>query len=108
MEASMASAAGKPIMTDEEYDELKAKLRNKNSRVVQQVGLLSPAVFATAVLPCFAGLCNCLCAAVVSLSDYHAFACLMLSFSNPQLLRACPCSGFQLLLCWLLAVGQIN
>ena len=37
MEASMASTAGKPIMSDEEYDELKAKLRNKNSKVVQQV-----------------------------------------------------------------------
>ncbi|DBB01107.1 TPA: hypothetical protein ACH3X1_000999 [Trebouxia sp. C0004] len=32
----MAAAANKPITSDEEYDELKAKLRNKNSKVVQQ------------------------------------------------------------------------
>ena len=38
MQASMAAAANKPIISDEEYDELKAKLRTKNSKVVQQVG----------------------------------------------------------------------
>ena len=37
MQASMASAANKPIMSDEEYDELKVKLQSKNSKVVQQV-----------------------------------------------------------------------
>lgn len=37
MQASMAAAANKPIISDEEYDELKAKLRTKNSKVVQQV-----------------------------------------------------------------------
>ncbi|KAL0039052.1 hypothetical protein WJX77_006412 [Trebouxia sp. C0004] len=35
LQASMA-AVNKPIISDEEYDELKAKLRNKNSKVVQQ------------------------------------------------------------------------
>lgn len=39
MQASMAAAAGKPMLSDEEYDELKAQLRNKNSRVVQQASL---------------------------------------------------------------------
>ena len=39
MQASMAATAGKPIITDEEYDDLKAQLRNKNSVVVQQVRL---------------------------------------------------------------------
>ncbi len=33
----MAYQAGKPIVTDEEYDQLKRELRNKNSMVVQQV-----------------------------------------------------------------------
>ena len=37
MQASMAAQAGKSIISDEEYDELKRKLRNKNSKVVQQV-----------------------------------------------------------------------
>ena len=37
MEATMAYQAGKPIVTDEEYDQLKRELRNKNSMVVQQV-----------------------------------------------------------------------
>ena len=39
MQASMAAAAGKPMLSDEEYDDLKAQLRNKNSRVVQQASL---------------------------------------------------------------------
>lgn len=39
MQASMAAAANKPMMSDEEYDDLKAQLRNKNSRVVQQASL---------------------------------------------------------------------
>lgn len=39
LEASLAYQAGKPIVTDEQYDELKAKLRKKNSIVVQQVCL---------------------------------------------------------------------
>ena len=51
LQASMAAAVNKPIISDEEYDELKAKLRNKNSKVVQQVGASSPQhVFATDVL----------------------------------------------------------
>lgn len=37
MQASMAAQAGKSIISDEEYDELKQKLRNKNSKVVSQV-----------------------------------------------------------------------
>ena len=37
MQASMAATAGNPILSDEEYDDLKAQLRNKNSVVVQQV-----------------------------------------------------------------------
>ena len=41
MQASMAAAANKPMMSDEEYDELKAKLRTKNSVVVQQASLAS-------------------------------------------------------------------
>jgi transcription elongation factor Elf1 len=36
MQASMAAAAGKSIISDEEYDKLKAELRKKNSVVVQQ------------------------------------------------------------------------
>lgn len=40
MQASMAAAAGKPMLSDEEYDDLKAQLRNKNSRVVQQASLI--------------------------------------------------------------------
>ena len=39
MQASMAAAAGKPMLSDEEYDDLKAQLRNKNSKVVQQASL---------------------------------------------------------------------
>ena len=38
MQASMAAAAGKPILSDEDYDKIKAELRKKNSVVVQQVG----------------------------------------------------------------------
>ena len=41
MEATMAYQAGKPIVTDEEYDQLKRELRNKNSMVTQQVRILS-------------------------------------------------------------------
>ncbi len=41
MEASMSYQAGKPIISDREYDELKGTLRKKNSKVVQQVGLVS-------------------------------------------------------------------
>ena len=37
MEATMAYQAGKPIVTDEEFDQLRRELRNKNSIVVQQV-----------------------------------------------------------------------
>lgn len=37
MEASMSYQAGKPIISDVEFDELKGKLRKKNSKVVQQV-----------------------------------------------------------------------
>ena len=37
MEASMSYQAGKPIISDTEFDELKGKLRKKNSKVVQQV-----------------------------------------------------------------------
>lgn len=40
MEASLAYAAGKPFLSDEQYDELKRKLRKQNSRVVQQVRTL--------------------------------------------------------------------
>ena len=39
MEATLAYQAGKPIVTDEEYDNLRRELRNKNSKVVQQVQL---------------------------------------------------------------------
>ena len=41
MEATLAYQAGKPIVTDEEYDNLRRELRNKNSKVVQQVQLRS-------------------------------------------------------------------
>jgi NAD-dependent DNA ligase len=37
LEASMAYQAGKPIVSDEEYDQLKRDLRMKNSMVIQQV-----------------------------------------------------------------------
>ena len=37
MEASLSFQAGKPILSDTEYDELKQKLQKKNSKVVQQV-----------------------------------------------------------------------
>lgn len=37
MEGTMAFQAGKPIVTDERYDQLKRELRLKNSMVVQQV-----------------------------------------------------------------------
>ena len=37
MEASLAYQAGKPILSDTEFDELKGKLRKKNSKVVSQV-----------------------------------------------------------------------
>ena len=40
LEASLAFQAGKPIVSDEEYDTLKDQLRKKNSKVVQQVPLL--------------------------------------------------------------------
>ena len=39
MEATLAYQAGKPIVSDEEYDNLKRELRNKGSKVVQQVQL---------------------------------------------------------------------
>ena len=50
MEASMAYAAGKPFLSDDEYDDLKRKLRQKNSKVVQQVRR-RPILFC-APLPC--------------------------------------------------------
>ena len=37
LEASMAYQAGKPIVSDEEFDQLKRELRMKNSMVIQQV-----------------------------------------------------------------------
>ena len=37
LEASLAYQAGKSIVSDEEFDRLKAELRKKNSKVVQQV-----------------------------------------------------------------------
>ena len=37
----MSYQAGKPIISDSEYDELKGTLRKKNSRVVQQVKQLA-------------------------------------------------------------------
>ncbi len=37
LEASLAFQAGKPIVSDEQYDALKDSLRKKNSIVVQQV-----------------------------------------------------------------------
>lgn len=37
MEASLSFQAGKPILSDEEYDELKQKLQKKNSKVISQV-----------------------------------------------------------------------
>ena len=40
MEASMSYQAGKPIISDSEYDELKGALRKKNSKVVQQVEIV--------------------------------------------------------------------
>lgn len=33
----MSYTAGKPILSDEEFDKLKSELRMKNSKVVQQV-----------------------------------------------------------------------
>lgn len=39
MQASMAQQAGKPIMSDQEYDDIKNKLRTKGSLVVSQVSL---------------------------------------------------------------------
>ena len=38
MEASMAYTEGKGYLSDDEYDALKAELREQNSKVVQQVG----------------------------------------------------------------------
>lgn len=40
MEASRAFAEGKPIITDEQYDELKRQLRRDRSTVVAQVPAL--------------------------------------------------------------------
>ena len=51
LQASMAAAVNKPIISDEEYDELKAKLRNKNSKVVQQVGRCSPQHVSARAIP---------------------------------------------------------
>ena len=45
----MAAQAGKSIMSDEEYDELKRKLRNKNSKVVQQVNVF----YCPPIIHCF-------------------------------------------------------
>lgn len=44
MEASLAYTAKKPILSDEEYDSLKAQLREQSSKVVKQVGAFSEAV----------------------------------------------------------------
>ena len=38
MEASLAYTAKKPIISDDEYDSLKAQLREQSSKVVKQVG----------------------------------------------------------------------
>ena len=52
MEASLSFQAGKPFLSDEEYDELKQKLQKKNSKVVQQVILrLNPCVTSTGTAP---------------------------------------------------------
>ncbi len=37
LEASIAFSSGKPILSDEEYDELKTKLKNSSSIVTAQV-----------------------------------------------------------------------
>ena len=41
MQASMAQQAGKPIISDQEYDDLKNELRTKGSIVISQVSLCS-------------------------------------------------------------------
>ena len=41
MQASMAQQAGKPIISDQEYDDLKNELRTKGSIVISQVSLRS-------------------------------------------------------------------
>ena len=38
MEASMAYSAGKKMMSDDDFDNLKKRLKRKNSKVVSQVG----------------------------------------------------------------------
>ena len=41
MEASLAYTAKKPIISDDEYDQLKAQLREQSSKVVRQVRQVS-------------------------------------------------------------------
>lgn len=42
MEASKAYVAGKPFLSDEQFDDLKQQLRTKNSKVVSQVLVPDP------------------------------------------------------------------
>lgn len=52
MEATMAYQTGKSIVTDEEFDQLKRELRNKNSMVVQQVRLPGLPLWITCTAMC--------------------------------------------------------
>lgn len=49
MEASKAYAAGKPFLSDDQFDDLKKQLRDKNSKVVAQVPETLPTLLALAV-----------------------------------------------------------
>ena len=51
LEASMAYQAGKSIVSDEEYDQLKRELRMKNSMVIQQVHI-HPTMIDSITLEC--------------------------------------------------------
>lgn len=45
MEASKAYVAGKPFLSDEQFDDLKQQLRTKNSKVVSQVLVPVPSLW---------------------------------------------------------------
>ena len=52
MEASMAYSAGKKMMSDDDFDNLKKRLKRKNSKVVSQVGSGSAATQLAIVFTC--------------------------------------------------------
>lgn len=88
MQASMAAAAGKPMLSDEEYDDLKAQLRNKNSRVVQQASFVCTQ-HSNLVSPNIQCICCGFCAWAVA---RPSSAALTVQAHGPCHLKMCICA----------------